>query len=69
MIMLVLILLSGIKLAHCRMQEGVHGGEGKSRWLSIIGAKLVLLVFLTPVTDLIVMKWAGTIDGKTLSAD
>jgi hypothetical protein len=69
MIMLVLILLSGIKLAYFRLQEGLQGGQGKTKWLSILGAKLVLFVFLTPVTDLIVMKWAGTIDGKTLSAD
>ena len=67
MLMLLVILLSGLANAYFRMHEGSPECEGRKNWLYILAAKTVMLVFLTPVTDMIALSWVGSPDQTTLT--
>jgi hypothetical protein len=67
MVMLILIFASGLANAYFRMYEGSPESEGRRNWLWMVFAKCVILVFLTPVTDLIAFSWVATSEQTTLT--
>lgn len=58
--MLVLIFVSGIGITYLRLQEGSAEKEGRRFWLGLTLAKFVLLVFLSPITDMIAFSWSAS---------
>lgn len=61
MIMLTLILLSGIGNTYFKLRNASAAHYGRQRWLWLVLSKLIILIFLTPITDLIVISWVGTV--------
>ena len=64
MIMLLSVLFSGVAVAYFRLHHSSTAAKGRQHWLILIIAKFLLFVFLTPITDMIVISWVGTI-GQT----
>ena len=64
MIMLLCVLFSGVAVAFFRLHHSSTAAKGRQRWLMFVIAKFLLFEFLTPVTDMIVISWVGTI-GQT----
>lgn len=65
--MLTLIVVSGLAVAYFRMHEGSPKNEGRTNWLWMVFAKCVILIFLTPVTDLIAFSWVATSEQTSLT--
>jgi hypothetical protein len=59
MIMLILVLISGITNIIVKLKDSSAANLGRKRWLWIQFAKFVILVFLTPISDLIALSWSG----------
>jgi hypothetical protein len=67
MIMLTLIVVSGLANVYFRMHEGSPESEGRRNWLWMLLAKTIILVFLTPVTDLIAFSWVASAEQTSLT--
>ena len=65
--MLILILLSGAAMAYFRLHSSSPKHMGRQRWLWLMAAKVVLLIFLTPVLDMIVISWSGKVGQDKLT--
>ena len=61
MIMLLCVLFSGVSVAFFRLHHGSTAAKGRKQWLLFVIAKFLLFIFITPVTDIIVISWVGTI--------
>ena len=64
MIMLTLVLLSGIVSMVFRLKQSSSSKYGRSRWLWMMAAKFLILIFLSPVSELIALKTTGA-SGQT----
>lgn len=67
MIMLSLMLLSGIALTIFRLTDEFGKTQAKKLWISMLSMKLFFFIFLTPLTDLIVLSWVGTVGQSVLT--
>ena len=67
MTMLTIVFITGILSAFLRLHSVQSGSFGRKKWLLFMILKFVFLIFLTPVTDLIVMKWSRASDMKSLT--
>lgn len=66
MIALLAVLISGIINIAVKIKHFSSANLDRNRWLWIHAAKFVILVFLTPVTDLIAISWSGPAGQTTL---
>ena len=66
MISLLAILVTGIINIAVKIKHSSSANLGRNRWLWIHAAKFIILVFLTPVTDLIAISWSGPTGQTTL---
>jgi hypothetical protein len=67
MIMLSLMLLSGIALTFFRLSDAHGKTQAKKRWISLLSIKVLVFIFLTPLTDLIVLSWVGIVGQSVLT--
>lgn len=65
--MLILIFASGLANAYFKMHKGSPESEGRRNWLYMLLAKTIILIFLTPVTDMIAFSWVASADQTKLS--
>ena len=61
-IMLLIIFVTGIAVTYFRLKEGSIENYGRKHWLGLTTAKAVLLLFMTPITDMIAFSWSATAD-------
>ena len=59
-IMIMLILITGTINVAVKIKHSSSANLGRRRWLWTMLAKAVILIFLTPVTDLIVRTLSGS---------
>ncbi len=67
MIMLTFMLLSGIAVAYFRLSEASGKTSAKKQWILMLAIKTLLFIFLTPITEMIVLSWVGTVGQSVLS--
>lgn len=67
-IMLLLIFVTGIAMTYFRLKEGSIENYGRKNWLGLNTAKIVLLLLMTPITDMIAFSWSASADQTQLTA-
>ena len=60
--MLLVIFVTGITVTFFRLKEGSIENYGRKHWLGLTIAKAVLLLLMTPITDMIAFSWSATAD-------
>ena len=68
MIALLAVLVTGFINIVVKIKHSSSANLGRKQWLWIHAAKFLILVFLTPVTDLIAIRWSGP-TGQTILDD
>jgi hypothetical protein len=66
MIALLAILVTGFINIVVKIKHSSSANLGRKQWLWIHAAKFIILVFLTPVTDFIAIRWSGPTGQTTL---